>query len=172
LWDGLGTPCGGPGCRRSPGQDFIYGGALSRVVQPPLSPPLSPVGWRPPAPRSSAVIVAVVLLVILVAVVVVVAVVAGWWQSSGGFFPLWNVLAPLCIVGVIVIVFLVATVAGAFQSRPNLPPPPPVQQPMVPAGLQGTAVSLNCPNCGAPPENIDRFGVAMCTHCGTRFLVR
>jgi len=42
---------------------------------------------------------------------------------------------------------------------------------MVPAGLEGP-VALNCPNCGAPSEAVDRFGVATCTHCATRFLVR
>lgn len=52
-----------------------------------------------------------------------------------------------------------------------IPPPPPIQQPMVPAGTQGT-VSLNCPACGAPAQDMDRFGVAVCAHCGTRFLVR
>ena len=52
-----------------------------------------------------------------------------------------------------------------------IPPPPPIQQPMVPAGTQGP-IGLNCPACGAPAANVDRFGVAVCTHCTTRFLVR
>jgi len=137
-----------------------------------VQPPLSPLGWRPPVRRLQPVIAVVILLAILVAVGVAVTFVAGWWQAPGGIAPLWSLIAPLCLVFVIVIAFLIATVAGAFQRRPSLPPPPPVQQPMVPAGLHGTVVSLNCPNCGAPPVSIDRFGVAACTHCGTRFLVR
>src|SRR5207237_1205084 len=54
---------------------------------------------------------------------------------------------------------------------PPTPPPPPSQEPMVPAGQQGP-VALNGPNCGGPPANVDRFGVATCSYCGTRFLVR
>ena len=60
---------------------------------------------------------------------------------------------------------------GSVGSRRTLPPPPPIQQPMVPAGQMGP-VSLNCPNCGAPPGLVDRFGIAVCSHCQTRFLVR
>lgn len=52
-----------------------------------------------------------------------------------------------------------------------IPPPPPIQQTMVPAGAQGP-VGLNCPACGAPAQDVDRFGVAVCPHCNTRFLVR
>ncbi|TLZ97707.1 MAG: hypothetical protein E6J96_04710 [Methanobacteriota archaeon] len=33
-------------------------------------------------------------------------------------------------------------------------------------------VALSCPNCGGPPTNVDRFGIATCSYCGTRFLVR
>jgi len=55
--------------------------------------------------------------------------------------------------------------------RRRIPPPPPIQQPMVPAGQQGP-VALSCPNCGGPPTNVDRFGIATCSYCGTRFLVR
>ncbi len=114
----------------------------------------------------------VVLLVILLVLVPVVILVVGWWQSSsGGYVPLWSILAPFCSLFVIVIVLLIAAAAGAFRSRPSLPPPPPIQQPMVPAGMQGP-IALNCPNCGAPPGVVDRFGVATCTHCSARFLVR
>jgi len=106
-----------------------------------------------------------------VAVVLVVVLAVGWWSGPGGFGTLWTLLGPFCVVIAFLVVFLVVAVAGAFQRRSALPPPPPVQQPMVPAGMQGP-VALNCPNCGAPPLNIDRFGVATCAHCGTRFLVR
>lgn len=64
-------------------------------------------------------------------------------------------------------------IASSLLNRSSrmIPPPPPIQQPTVPAGTQGP-VGLNCPACGAPAENVDRFGVAVCTHCNTRFLVR
>jgi len=79
-------------------------------------------------------------------------------------------LGPLCVLVFMVIVIAIAAVSGAGR-RASIPPPPPIQQPMVPAGIQGP-VALTCPNCGAPPVNVDSFGVATCTYCGTRFLVR
>jgi hypothetical protein len=81
--------------------------------------------------------------------------------SSAAFF-----CVPLIFVVIVVIIFLVQ---GA--GRRTIPPPPPIQQPMVPAGQQGP-VALSCPNCGGPPTNVDRFGIATCSYCGTRFLVR
>jgi hypothetical protein len=78
--------------------------------------------------------------------------------------------APFCAFFLIIIVAIAfAAFQGATRSR--IPPPPPIQQPMVPAGQVGP-IALNCPNCGAPPQNVDRFGVATCTYCNTRFLVR
>ncbi len=70
------------------------------------------------------------------------------------------------IVGMAILIF-----AGSTARAAPIPPPPPIQQPMAPAGLQGP-VALNCPACGAPAQDMDRFGVAVCPHCGTRFLVR
>ena len=79
-------------------------------------------------------------------------------------------LLPCCgVIVVLVIVIAVAALQGS--SRPGIPPPPPIQQPMVPAGQVGP-VALNCPNCGAPPQTVDRCGVATCGYCNTRFLVR
>ena len=60
-------------------------------------------------------------------------------------------------------------VARGALLRPLLPHA--IRQPMVPAGLTGP-VALNCPNCRAPPVNVDRFGVATCTYCNTRFIVQ
>lgn len=78
--------------------------------------------------------------------------------------------APFCAFILLVVVLVALGVSrGSMGSR--IPPPPPIQQPMVPAGQTGP-VALNCPNCGAPPQNVDRFGVATCTYCNTRFLVR
>jgi len=110
----------------------------------------------------------VVFVVILVVMLAFVAGVMGFGVPGGSFG--LALLAPFCVffLVIIVIVIAVATKAGRTSS---LPPPPPIQQPMVPAGMQGP-VSLECPNCGAPPVNVDRFGVATCTYCGTRFLVR
>ncbi len=76
----------------------------------------------------------------------------------------------LCLPAVfIIIVLILVFTQGAGRRR--IPPPPPIQQPMVPAGQQGP-VALSCPNCGGPPTNVDRFGIATCSYCGTRFLVR
>jgi len=56
--------------------------------------------------------------------------------------------------------------------RRTLPPPPPIRLPLSAPGAEGRAVEIACPNCGAAPRNIDRFGVATCDYCDTRFLVR
>ena len=92
---------------------------------------------------------------------------------SGGPFGLSTfIFAPFCgVLLVIVIIIVVVLAASQGATRAPIPPPPPIQQPMVPAGQVGP-IALNCPNCGAPPVNVDRFGVATCTYCGTRFLVR
>jgi hypothetical protein len=78
---------------------------------------------------------------------------------------------PFCGVALVVILIVVIFAAQGMWGRAPIPPPPPIQQPMVPAGQVGP-IALNCPNCGAPPQNVDRFGVATCTYCNTRFLVR
>ena len=79
---------------------------------------------------------------------------------------------PFCGIFVFVIILIVVfAAAGMGGYRSAIPPPPPIQQPMVPAGLQGP-VALSCPNCGAPPQGVDRFGLATCPYCNTRFLVR
>ena len=126
--------------------------------------------WAPPrqGPNPAGAIIGAVVAII-VAVVVLVSF-FGFLSPFGA--PFGFMVVP--IIGfLLVIVFIIIAVAvsmGGF-GRPSLPPPPPVQQPMVPAGMEGP-IALNCPNCGAPPESIDRFGVAICTHCATRFLVR
>jgi len=79
-------------------------------------------------------------------------------------------LAPFCGVFLVAIFMMLLALAGGAR-RQTLPPPPPIQQPMVPGGTQG-AIELACPNCGAPPTNVDRFGIATCAYCNTRFLVR
>lgn len=110
------------------------------------------------------------------AVVIAVLFVAGFvgvmyngLGASASAFPVFF-FAPICLFIVFVVIMIVfATSRGAMSYR--IPPPPPIQGPMVPAGQTGP-VALNCPNCGAPPQNVDRFGVATCTYCNTRFLVR
>jgi len=87
----------------------------------------------------------------------------------GGPFVFSN--APFLCVPVIFVVLVVIIFLAQGAARRTIPPPPPIQQPMVPAGQQGP-VALNCPNCGGPPTNVDRFGIATCSYCGTRFLVR
>jgi len=71
----------------------------------------------------------------------------------------------------LIILVIVLAIAGQGAAARRLPPPPPIQQPMVPAGIRGAA-ELACPNCGAAPTNVDRFGIATCAYCGTRYLVR
>jgi len=116
--------------------------------------------------QSPAFIVAIVLAIVFVFFFVSVMVTG----FSGGFgFPTL-LFAPFCaVLLIVVVVFALAASQGMYRSR--IPPPPPIQQPMVPAGMQGP-IALNCPNCGAPPQVVDRFGVATCTYCNTRFLVR
>jgi hypothetical protein len=121
--------------------------------------------------RSNSLVVVIVLVALLVVFGLAALFVVAIWQSSSPFVSLSSILAPFCSVFIILVVLIVAAAAGAFQRRPSLPPPPQVQQPMVPAGLVGP-IAINCPNCGAPPELVDRFGVATCSHCNTRFIVR
>lgn len=110
-----------------------------------------------------------VVVAVVVGVFVLLAVLMfGLLGFGGGSFI--TVFAPFCFVFLVLIVVAVLLATGALR-RTSLPPPPPIQQPMVPAGTQGP-IALSCPNCGAPPVNVDRFGVAMCTYCGTRFIVR
>ncbi len=114
------------------------------------------------------------LIGVIVAVLVIGIVAAGMISFAfGSAFPFSGFFfAPFCGIFVFVIFLIVIIVlASQSQSRSWIPPPPPIQQPMVPAGAQGP-VALNCPNCGAPPRNVDRFGVATCPYCNTRFLVR
>ena len=90
--------------------------------------------------------------------------------TGSGTFPDFS--GTVCGWGIAAIGIFVMIISSFFaRSSRVLPPPPPIQQPMVPAGTQGP-VALNCPACGAPAENVDRFGVAVCPHCNTRFLVR
>ncbi len=117
--------------------------------------------------QSPGVILAVVVAIVF-AVVFFVFLVAGLGLNLIGFPVL--ILGPFCLVIVFIAIAIAMAVSrGSMGSR--IPPPPPIQQPMVPAGQTGP-VALNCPNCGAPPQNVDRFGVATCTYCNTRFLVR
>ena len=112
-------------------------------------------------------IIGVVVAIILIMVFVVVALL--FVGTSGFFFP-GAFGAVICLPFIFIIVFIIIAIAST-QRRRQIPPPPPIQQPMVPAGQQGP-VALNCPNCGGPPQNVDRFGVATCAYCGARFLVR
>lgn len=128
----------------------------------PYGPPPRPLAWQSPG-----VLVAIVLAIVL-AMGFFVFLVAGLGLGFTGF-PLF-IFAPFCVALVFIIIAVTfAASRGGMMSR--IPPPPPIQQPMVAAGQTGP-IALNCPNCGAPPQNVDRFGVATCTYCNTRFLVR
>jgi len=127
---------------------------------PPWTLPLGPV--PPSTPRTNPLAILGVLLL----VVGFLAFALGGIAFPFGGFPAGLVCGfPLFILGMI----LLAT--SSATARRTLPPPPPIQQPMVPAGIQG-AQELACPNCGAAPRTVDRFGIATCDYCGTRFLVR
>ncbi len=147
---------------------FIYGGEPSLSVAQPPMPPGSywPAPQRPSGLASPAAIVVIIVAVIFV-VLFAVVLVTGLSIVPG--FPV-IMFAPVCAVGVAVLVVVLLAVSQAWNRAP-IPPPPPIQQPMVPAGAQGP-IALSCPNCGAPPQVVDRFGVATCTYCNTRFLVR
>lgn len=111
---------------------------------------------------------AAIVIAVLFVVGFFVFVFAGLGLGVSGFSSF--IFAPFCLFIVFVIIAVVlAASRGTLSSR--IPPPPPIQGPMVPAGQAGP-IALNCPNCGAPPQNVDRFGVATCTYCNTRFLVR
>ncbi|HYT00195.1 MAG TPA: hypothetical protein VEO20_05975 [Thermoplasmata archaeon] len=130
-----------------------------------MQPPPQPQSWYPLAPqRSSTPQWLILVVVLIIGSFAILPILFG-----GGFFPgflSFFLCIPLLFVLVLVLVF-----AASGQGRRTIPPPPPIQGPMVPAGQQGP-VALSCPNCGGPPTNVDRFGVATCSYCGTRFLVR
>lgn len=85
---------------------------------------------------------------------------------GGAAFP-----AFVCIPFLVVILIIIVGWYSSTTRKRMIPPPPPIQQRMVPAGQQGP-VAVDCPNCGGPPANVDRFGIAICSYCGTRYLVR
>ena len=135
---------------------------------PPSPQPPPPQSWYPAAPRRSTTpqVIAILAFVVIVAVAMISIFVGSLTGTlSPGFLPLL-----FCIPFVLVLVVAIIAIASG-QGRRSIPPPPPIQQPMVPAGQQGP-VALSCPNCGGPPTNVDRFGIATCQYCGTRFLVR
>lgn len=133
------------------------------VPPPPVyGPPPRPLAWQSPGAIGG------VALLIFFVVGIVIVFAAGLSFGPAGF-PAF-VFAPFCAVFVIILLVVVVA-ASRGMMQPRIPPPPPIQQPMVPAGQTGP-IALNCPNCGAPPQNVDRFGVATCTYCNTRFLVR
>ena len=57
-------------------------------------------------------------------------------------------------------------------TKPTVPPPPVIQPPPGSTPSPRGAIGIPCPNCGAPPQSVDRFGVATCPYCQTRYIVR
>jgi len=130
------------------------------------APPAPPAPWLPPSRTPENRVIVVVIAVITLASFASLAVLSlnpGIGASGFVFFP-------VCGLIVVLVLLAIAGAMGAFRRAP-LPPPPPIQQPMVPAGRL-PPIAINCPNCGAPPGAVDRFGMATCTHCGARFIVR
>jgi hypothetical protein len=113
---------------------------------------------------SSAAAVAVLLVFAAILVIVLLPIVGFGmgFEIAGAMF---------CGFFLIVLAVVIFVAVSGSASRRVIPPPPPIQQPMVPAGQQGP-MELACPNCGAAPRTVDRFGVATCDYCNTRFLVR
>lgn len=111
-------------------------------------------------------IIGVVLVLVLLAVFFTIM----FGFVGGPSSVMFSGAAFLCLPAIFVVIVLIIVFAQGANRR-RIPPPPPIQQPMVPAGQQGP-VALSCPNCGGPPTNVDRFGIATCSYCGTRFLVR
>src|SRR5436853_6549980 len=97
-------------------------------------------------------LIGVVLVVLLLAVfgVFMLFLVGGPCVFSNAPF----LCVPVIFVVLVVLIFLVQ---GA--GRRTIAPPPPIQQPMMPA-VQQAPVALSCQNCAAPPTNLDRFRIA------------
>jgi len=110
----------------------------------------------------------VILVVVILAIWFVVG--TGVLSSAIGFGAPGFFIAAICGILVFGIAFAVLGFSRGLQTR-HLPPPPPIQQPMIPLGNARPA-ELACPNCGAPPKSVDRFGIAICDYCETRFLAR
>ena len=145
------------------------------MAQPPPFNPPPPLPYRPygPAyrwgPQSPPLALLGFGVFMVLFVLVMIFIFTG--MAGMGFVTPFD-LFPFCGIFVFVIILVVVLVAAGMGGyRSTIPPPPPIQQPMVPAGMQGP-VALNCPNCGAPPQGVDRFGVATCSYCNTRYLVR
>jgi len=133
------------------------------------APPPPPYGLPPrPLAGQSPVLVVVIVIAVVFGIGFLFFLVAGLGLGAAGF-PAF-ILAPFCLF-ILFIIIAIAWAATRGMMPSQIPPPPPIQQPMVPAGQTGP-IALNCPNCGAPPQIVDRFGVATCTYCNTRYLVR
>lgn len=132
---------------------------------------IPPSPW-PPASNPYRLVGPVVVVVVVAVFAVFFFILSAFLGGMGfGFSGFDFMFAPFCgMLAVIIIVFALVAL-GAGTSRRRIPPPPPIQQPMVPAGTPAT-VELMCPNCGAPPRNVDRFGIATCDYCDTRYMVR
>src|SRR5438309_253405 len=126
-------------------------------VQPPQPPPLGTYRVTGPRGPPQAAVIGVVLVVLLLAVfgIIMLPLAGGSLMFSGAAF----LCVPVIFVAIVLILFFVQGVG-----RRTIPAPPPIQQPMVPAGQQGP-VALNCPNCGGPRQNVDRFGISPCPCC-------
>lgn len=138
---------------------------MAQASPPPYSP------W-PPASNPYRLVGPIIAVVVIVVFVVFFLILNAFIGGMGFGFPGFDfVFAPFCGMFIVFIIVFALIAMGAGTSQRRIPPPPPIQQPMVPAGTPGT-VELMCPNCGAAPRNVDRFGIATCDYCNTRFMVR
>ena len=139
------------------------------ATPPPQSPTGPPPQWYTPSPaprQSPANIIGFALIAIGFIVFIVGSPIAA---VAGGFAE--PIIIAMLGFGIIIAGGILVGVEGMTHRKP-LPPPPPIQRPPTAPGGEGRPLELACPNCGAAPRSIDRFGVATCEYCGTRFLVR
>ena len=151
--------------RTAPQASSSLGRARSPVAQAFQPPPTPYV--RPAPPRFKAGSVAGFALIF-----------AGFFVFMFGTLAaaVTGIVHPVLVAGLGFILMAsgggVMAMMDSGQERPV--PAPPAVQPPPPAGpeVPRGSIEIPCPNCGAPPQNVDRFGVATCGYCQTRFLVR
>lgn len=133
------------------------------VARPPPPPPAGWTGTPTGAgaeSRESLAVVAIILGFVILFVIPFLGLAIGNVSLSGSG----------CVLGLALFILgFVWLFQGRITKRQRFPLPPPVQQNRM-GDLQATRI--NCPSCGGPPKMVDRFGVATCTYCATRFLVQ
>ncbi len=125
--------------------------------------PVPPVVLTPHAPRNRGYAAGIVIVFIGFFV----------FMFGSAFAAITEIAHPALVALLGMMLLMVGgVVAGMAGDRAPTPLPPPPAIPTPPPSHIGTPAVMDCPNCGAPPRAIDRFGVATCEYCETRFVVR